>query len=250
MYSELEGIGLTKSEVIVYTTLLRIGQSATGRIVKEARISSGKIYEILDKLIEKGLVSYILKSNVKHFSASEPHKIQEYIEKKKQEITEKEKSINALIPDLIKLGKSTKPEYSAEIHMGLNGFRTAVLSFAENIPKKGEFLSLGGSGKRAVAVNLVWHRVVELLEKKNIPTRFIVTDISKESKKILADFSRKYRSFVCRYMPGFHLAPIVVGGNQTLIINFEELSVIVITSYTVADQFRFFFESLWNIANK
>ena len=57
----LEDIGLTKGEIKVYLTLLKLRETTTGKIIEEAQISSGKIYEILDKLIKKGLVSYIIK---------------------------------------------------------------------------------------------------------------------------------------------------------------------------------------------
>ncbi|MGD9276028.1 MAG: helix-turn-helix domain-containing protein [Candidatus Pacearchaeota archaeon] len=107
-YKELEGIGLTNSEILVYTTLLKIGQSATGKIVSNAKISSGKIYEVLDKLIDKGLAGYILKNNVKHFSALNPEKLKEYIAKKKKEIQEKEKEVGKIIPELKKLGEKKK----------------------------------------------------------------------------------------------------------------------------------------------
>ncbi len=53
----LEEIGLTKGEISVYLALLKIGETTTGKIIEEAQISSGKIYEILDKLIKKGMVS-------------------------------------------------------------------------------------------------------------------------------------------------------------------------------------------------
>ncbi len=247
-YAELEGIGLTKSEILVYTALLRIGSSATGRIVKEAGISSGKIYEILDKLIEKGLVSYILKNNVKYFSASDPHKIKEYVEKQKREVEKKEEQINKLLPELEKLKKLKEEEYSAEILMGVGGFKTALMSVAEALPKNSEFLSLGGSGVRRTNINIIWKKTSRILNKKKIKARFIVTEISKESKKELQNYVREYPNFNHRFLPGFHLAPVIVGEDRTLIINFEHLSVIVIKSKTIAEQFRFFFESLWKIA--
>ena len=57
----LEELGLTKGEIKVYLTLLKLGETTTGKIVEEAGISSGKIYEILEKLIRKGLASFIIK---------------------------------------------------------------------------------------------------------------------------------------------------------------------------------------------
>ncbi|MBD3313387.1 hypothetical protein GF345_03010 [Candidatus Woesearchaeota archaeon] len=245
---ELEGIGLTKSEILVYTTLLRTGQSSTGRIVREAGISSGKIYEILDRLIEKGLVSYILRNNVKYFSASEPHKIREYAEKKKQEMISKEKEIESLIPKLKELKKAKETEYSAEIHMGIDGIKTALVSLIENLEKDSELMFLGGSGVRKTAIDLVWKKVVKIMNKNKIRSRFIVTDASDESKKELENYKRQYSLFTYRFAPGFHLAPIVIGKNQTIILNFREQSAIVIRSSTIAEQFRFFFESMWKIS--
>jgi len=246
-YKELEGIGLTKSEVLVYTTLLKIGQSSTGKIIKEAKISSGKIYEILDKLIEKGLVSYILKNNVKYFSASEPYKIKEYVAKRKQEIEEKEKQITKLLPQLKKLKKYSEEEYSTEIFIGLDGFKTAIISAAENMSNKHQFLSFGGSGARDEKIRWVWGHIGLILKNRQIENRFLVTDISKESKAQIKKYIKKFYNMKVKYLPGFHLAPIIITDNQTIILNFEKLSAIVIKSKTIADQFRFFFESLWKI---
>jgi sugar-specific transcriptional regulator TrmB len=244
-YPELEGIGLTKSEILVYTTLLKIGSSSTGRIVKVARISSGKIYEILGKLIEKGLVSYILRNNVKYFSASEPYKIREYVEKKKQDIEEKEGKINELLPELEKLRKFVEYENSAEIFMGVNGFKTALTSLIDDMQKDNELLSLGGSGIRKPEINIIWKKAASKLKERGIRSRFLVTDISKKSKSELETYKKISPDFNYRFSPGFHLAPIIIGKNQILIINFKQLSAIVIKNKTIANQFKFFFESLW-----
>jgi sugar-specific transcriptional regulator TrmB len=54
----LEDIGLTKTEIKIYLALLKLGQSTTTNIIKDAGIHASKVYEFLDKLIKKGLVSY------------------------------------------------------------------------------------------------------------------------------------------------------------------------------------------------
>ncbi len=68
MYEELlTEIGLTKSEIAVYFALLELGSSTTGPIIKKANIASGKAYLILDKLAQKGLVTYSIKSKTKNY---------------------------------------------------------------------------------------------------------------------------------------------------------------------------------------
>jgi len=247
-YTALEGIGLTNSEIIVYTTLLKVGRSTTGKIVKKSKVSSGKIYEILDKLIEKGLCSYIFKNNVKYFCAAEPYKIKEYVHLQKLRIDQKQKEIAVLIPQLITLKKFQEEEYSTEIFDGLSGFHTAILSAIEDTANNSEFLSMGGSGKRRESELNVWNRVSTISHRKKLTSRFIVTDKSQKSRKLIEEYVKKFHFLNVRYLSGFHLAPICMTNDRVIIINFKRLSAVVIKSVTITRQFRFFFESLWKIA--
>ena len=63
----LEEIGLTKTEIKLYLALLKLGQSTTTGIVREAQVHASKVYEFLDKLIQKGLVTYVIKANKRYF---------------------------------------------------------------------------------------------------------------------------------------------------------------------------------------
>ena len=98
--SLLEQIGLTKSEINVYLALLELGSTSTGKIVEKSKASSSKIYEILDKLIQKGLASFIIKSGVKYFEAAPPDRILDYMEEKEKTIIKQKQEIRKLIPEL------------------------------------------------------------------------------------------------------------------------------------------------------
>ena len=50
----LRDIGLTDNEIKIYLTLLKLGISTSSKIVENANTSSGKIYETLNKLFNKG----------------------------------------------------------------------------------------------------------------------------------------------------------------------------------------------------
>ena len=54
---KLQGIGLTDGESKVYVALLQLQTATKSAIVKESSVSSSKVYEILDRLLAKGLVS-------------------------------------------------------------------------------------------------------------------------------------------------------------------------------------------------
>ena len=83
MYEDiLSEIGFTKSEIALYFALLELGSSTTGPIIKKSKIASGKAYLILNKLIEKGIVTYYIKEGVKHFQAKDPERLLDYIKEK------------------------------------------------------------------------------------------------------------------------------------------------------------------------
>ena len=63
---KLEKIGLSKSESQIYLRLLEIGSCKAGRLAKETKYNRTTIYKVLESLIQKGLVSYVLKENRKY----------------------------------------------------------------------------------------------------------------------------------------------------------------------------------------
>ena len=120
----LEEIGLTQTEIKIYLTLLKIGQSTTTHIVRDARIHASKVYEFLDRLIQKGLVSYVIKANKRYFTASEPRMLKELLIEKQRKIQEQEKDIAKLIPELNKLKLEEDGRIKAEIYEGLRGVKS------------------------------------------------------------------------------------------------------------------------------
>ncbi|MBU3940886.1 MAG: hypothetical protein KKH88_03105 [Nanoarchaeota archaeon] len=133
----LEEIGLTKTEIKIYLTLLKLGQTTTTNIVREAGIHASKVYEFLDKLIQKGLVSYVIKSNKKFFTASDPNYLKEFLREKKEIIKEQEQEINKLIPNLNSIKKSRKDIIQSEIYEGLRGVKSVYEKILSTL-KEGE----------------------------------------------------------------------------------------------------------------
>jgi len=82
-------IGMTSGEARVYETLLNLGFSSTGQIINQSGITSSKVYIILEKLEKKGLVSHVIKNNVKHFQIADPKRLLDYMEEKNPKLIEK-----------------------------------------------------------------------------------------------------------------------------------------------------------------
>ena len=70
----LQKIGLTAGEIKVYNAVLELGISSLGKIQEKTGIERRNIYDILNKLIEKGLISYTIEKGKKTFQAKLPKK--------------------------------------------------------------------------------------------------------------------------------------------------------------------------------
>lgn len=115
----LENLGLGKKEAKVYITLLGLGKATATKLAERAGITRTLIYEITAKLMEKGLVSSIVKEGVKHFSAADPESLLDDLEKKKENITE-------VMPYLKSIQGTTKEETKVEVFRGRKGINSIL----------------------------------------------------------------------------------------------------------------------------
>ena len=137
----LHQLGLSKSEAKVYLTLLELGSSTTGPIMHRAKVSSSKIYGILSRLIEKGLVSFIIKSKTKHYSASSPESLLDYLNEKENELQKQKKEVKNIIPKLKLKQKLLDNRQDAQIYVGLKGFMNALSFILDNLKKGDDYIA-------------------------------------------------------------------------------------------------------------
>ena len=86
----LQRIGLTKNEAKIYMALLKQGPCLVSKIVEETKLNRTHIYERLEKMLEKGLVNYVIKSGKKYFNAVKPDKLIQILEEQKLKIKNQE----------------------------------------------------------------------------------------------------------------------------------------------------------------
>jgi sugar-specific transcriptional regulator TrmB len=121
----LEIIGLTKSEIKVYLALLELGSSTTGPLVEKSHASSSKIYEILEKLIQKGLASFVIEAGTKYFEAAPPSRLLDYMKEKEDLLAKQRQELQHIIPALELKQHYSKNRSEATIFRGLKGVKTA-----------------------------------------------------------------------------------------------------------------------------
>lgn len=243
----LEEIGLTKGEIKVYLTLLKIGETTTGKIIDEAGISSGKIYEILDKLMKKGLVSYIVKEKTKHFSAASPNRILEYMYEKEQDLKKKEKELMKELPSLLELEKGQKGKYDIRLYVGYKGIQTVIYEALEELTKDDVVLGMGIYSKKPEQFNIMWPKWNREREKRKIKLKVIFTEKGTPYWKIF----KKMKHTEVRTIKGMTPAAVDVMGERALIFTHGETpTCLSIKHPEIVRSFTTFFNTLWKVARK
>jgi sugar-specific transcriptional regulator TrmB len=123
-FTALKEAGLTEGEIKVYLALLEIGSATSGKIVEKSGVARSIIYQLLEKLAQKGLVSHITKSKTKHYEAAPPQKILEYIEHRREEFEQNKAEVEALLPELL-LKQQLSEQNEANFYQGYKGINTA-----------------------------------------------------------------------------------------------------------------------------
>ena len=65
---QLLGLGLTSNEVEIYLVLLNAGELSVNEIGTKSGLHRQVCYDALDRLVEKGFISYIMKNSKKFFN--------------------------------------------------------------------------------------------------------------------------------------------------------------------------------------
>src|SRR3989344_1811646 len=241
----LEEIGLTRGEIVVYTTLLKLGETTTGKIIEEAQISSGKIYEILEKLIKKGLASYILIDKTKYFSAASPNRILDYLHEREEDLKQKEEELKKELPLFIVLGNAKVKKHETRLFKGIKGFQTAIFEAFDALTQKDEVLAIGIISTKGIQYELLWKRWHSQRIKRKINCRMIFSDKKSEYYK---HFTKMPFTKV-KVLKGVTPAAVDVMSNRVLILTHgKEPSVLSITNDEIAQSFTTFFNSVWNIS--
>ncbi len=243
----LEEIGLTKGEIKVYHTLLKIGETTTGKIIDEAQISSGKIYEILDKLIKKGLVSYIIKDKTKYFNAASPNRILDYLHEKEKSLKQKEEAFLKELPSLLTIEKSGKKEYETNLFKRFKGIQTAIFEALQDMTKKDEVLAMGIISSKKKQYNILWERWHKERIAKKIVCKAIFSDKNTDYFKTF----KKMKFTEIKVLQGVTPSAIDIMKNKVLIFTYgDEPSCLSIKNPEIAQSFKTFFETMWKIAEK
>jgi sugar-specific transcriptional regulator TrmB len=246
MIEQLESIGLTNGEARVYNALSKIGISSVGPISDLSKVHRSIIYQILEKLIEKGLVSFIVEGKIKKYTASPPSALLQFLDKEKDQLESKKQDIMEIFPKILSLQSQGKRS-TATLYSGFQGVLTATFNILEKLKEGDEYYMVNIPAIQPEYHHINWEKFQIIREKKKIHGKQLYNpDVDEEI--LIERNSHKYVD--ARKMPiDFQTPPTYyfVYKDVTVIAlsqGAEPLAVEIINQ-EVADGFRAYCDWLW-----
>ena len=119
-------LGLNKNETRVYVSLLKKGSASAGELIADTEFHRNIVYDNLDKLINKGLVSFISEGKKKIFQANSPESIIDMLEKEQDGLDEKKKIAEGVRKSISQLISKQEPKQEATIFRGVKGIKSIL----------------------------------------------------------------------------------------------------------------------------
>jgi sugar-specific transcriptional regulator TrmB len=189
----LEKLDLTEAESKVYIYLLKHGTSTAGKLAKISAYSRPKVYEILEKLVNLGLVeSFPVRP--KKFKALDPEiAIPSYFGMKKAQLNEMENGLKNSLAEFFKMPESKESEIFIS-----HGLRRCSLKYCELVKNaKEEIYSFLGWASKEEIENLI--DAYTAAKENNVSTKvaYFENEIFKDqaSEEVEAELSRAVNVF-------------------------------------------------------
>lgn len=231
----LKELGLSEGEATVYLALLKLRESQVNKIKKETKMHRTTIYDFLDKLMKKGLVTYVIKNNIKFFVAAHPSKLDELLREKKDHL-------NEILSSLIKLAESKKRKLKVEVYEGVEGFKTLL----NKILKETE--ELLGFGIEEIEFETRFPDIIKSYFKKEGKLGIKERLITQKDTKFIYKYPHMHYKYIDKKF--FSPIPTMIFGKNVCFVVWEPLTIIIIENEDLADAYKKHFELLWKIAKR
>ena len=241
MESVLYKIGMTRNESKVYMSLLNLGTAQAGQITEKSGVHRRNVYDAIDRLMEKGLISFVIVNNKKLFSPVNPKRFLDLIDEKKFELDTIKKDFQRILPEL-ELKAAMQERHDVRFYKGTEGLKTVF----EDIIRTGKDYIGYGPGQQLEKVLKHYFRLFVIKRvKAKIRLRLIYDEASRKTlkKNPLSDL---------RYMPDQYSsrAALRIYGDKVtlLLLSEEEPLAVVIKNRAISEGYRKYFEVMWKVA--
>lgn len=238
----LEELGLSPNEAKIYEGLLETGPTSVPEISLKIGVHKRNIYDIIPKLLRRGLIYQIADSKENTYAPVEPSKLSDLI-------WEKESRLNAILPALTAQFKKTATEEAVYIYKGVEGFK----NYLRDILVTGEDVYFIGAKGGWFDEDLQTYikKFLKQAREKNIKYHHIFDhEVRKLAPELPRALGKPYRFLPPKYSTTGAIDifgdRVVTFSGLTLKNITEDVTLVVIVNKELADCYRTWFRFVWD----
>jgi sugar-specific transcriptional regulator TrmB len=132
MEKQLEQLGLTDRESVVYLASLQSGPTTAAFLAKRTDIKRPTVYLAIESLTKKGLMSSIVQGKKTLYVAENPKNLERLIKQAEMEVSQRSRLLEAMSSELLSLYNSTEEgKPIVRFYEGKDGVESIRRDFAE-----------------------------------------------------------------------------------------------------------------------
>jgi sugar-specific transcriptional regulator TrmB len=248
MQEILEKAGLSKNESRVYLSLLDLGLTSSKAIIEKTGLHRQLVYDSLNKLTERGLVSFVVQANRKYFKASNPKEFLETFNNKIERIEKQKLEFEKILPQLTAKREQSSEKQETTVYSGNKGIKSLL---DDMLNQKEEILTIGASEIEAEAfqyhLNFNLPKFHKFREQKKIHYKILLSEDLKQRAKELNKLKNTQSKILQREFTS-NSSINIYGDKISIILWGSSPFGILISSKEIAESQRKHFNLLWNIA--
>ncbi|MFH1439686.1 MAG: helix-turn-helix domain-containing protein [Candidatus Woesearchaeota archaeon] len=233
----LMAAGLTFNEAKVYLALLKLGSSSVNEITKKAGVHRVNVYDILNRLKEKGLASSIMVKGKRYFDPVDPNQLLKILERREAEVKD-------ALPELMLDFTLKKVKQDVYYFKGPDSVMNAYRMMLEQNDKV--LYAMGGSGLNRTFLKHR-HKIWDIERKKlGIKIKGLYYENFRGQK--LGD-----EDWEIKFLPNEFQNPAmidIIGNLVIILLATDEVIGIVIENQQLAESYKKHFMMLWDYVAK
>ncbi len=237
----LKNLGLEEKEAEIYIASLELGESSVARLAIQSGIKRPTTYIILESLIEKSLVSKVIKGKKIYYTPLHPKKLQ-------VEAINNLEQINSVLPHFESLYNAQTNQPRIRMFEGLGKLDAA---YDEFFSTKGEVLYIGNFSAAAKVFEQSYIKLANLKYSKDFSIKMIIDNSRASREYALANESEFHQTkFIPSDLMPFNV-DIGIFDNKTIITSVtENYFSVSIEASEITQAFKTVFEIMWRQVNK
>ena len=240
MKNTLKSLGLTQREAEAYLGLYNFKETTATQLAKITKEHRTNIYDCLNRLIEKGVVSYFREKDKKLFEAADPEML-------KNILKEKELNLNSILPELKLKNELAVKKSEAHIFEGIVSIRNMLNHFLEAGKTRYAY------GSPITASKMLGDYFLESYHRKRLSKKLKLFLIYNSDAKERINHLNSLELTESRFLPKEYDSPVTTNicGDEVVIFLYSKKPLAIqIRNSQIAEAYKKYFDLLWRLAHK